>query len=278
VLRADVDLEVEQARVAGYPLSGLQLPAGLVVTPETGSGTVTIRRAHARLAGGRVEGDATLHIGRDRSFQGQAQIADLDLQTITRLGSDASRPPSGRIGGRVSVSGTDPARPESYRGRVDLSLTDASVFSIPVFREIDRFLGAARGGLFEQGELIGSISNRRFVVEDLGLEGRLVQLHATGTVGFDERLNLEVLVNTSQIIPETGQALVERIPGLRDVLGRNQQAVARVGSYLSNRLLKLRVAGTLRNPVVVTDPGIIVGEVAVSFFADVLKLPLGLLR
>ena len=31
-----------------------------------------------------------------------------------------------------------------------------------------------------------------------------------GTIGFDGRLNLEMLVNTNQIIPQTGQALVIR--------------------------------------------------------------------
>lgn len=110
------------------------------------------------------------------------------------------------------------------------------------------------------------------------LEGRLVQLHATGTVGFDGQLNLEVLINTNQIIPETGQALVARIPGLRDVLGRSRDAVLKVSNFLSNRLLKLRVSGTIRNPSVAIDPSIVVAETAVAFFAGVLKLPLGFLK
>ena len=87
--------------------------------------------------------------------------------------------------------------------------------ALPVFRELDRFLGAARGGLFERGHLTGTVAGRQVVVEPLTLEGRLAQVHGAGTVGLDGQLNLEMLINTNQIIPQTGQALVGLIPGLR---------------------------------------------------------------
>ena len=106
----------------------------------------------------------------------------------------------------------------------------------------------------------------------------VAQLHATGTVGFDEQLNLDVLINTNQIIPQTGQALVRIIPGLSEVVGRNEQASLRFANFLSTRLLKLRVGGTVRNPTVNADPGIVVADTAVNFFASVLKLPFGLLK
>ena len=82
-----------------------------------------------------------------------------------------------------------------------------------MFREIDRFLGSARGGLFEDGDFSATIANHQVDVDPLTLQGRLAQLHASGTVGFDGQLNLEVLINTNQIISQTGQALVALIPG-----------------------------------------------------------------
>ncbi len=250
----------------------------MVLEPATGSGVVTVRHWSTRLAGGQVRGDARLRLGNDRSFQAQVQLADVDLQAITRLESDVARPATGKIAGRINLAGTDPTQPQHYRGKVVLDLDDASLVSLPVFREIDRFLGAARGGLFEDGNLIGTIANRHLIVETFTLEGRLVQLLATGTVGFDSQLNLEVLINTNQIIPETGQVLVARIPGLRDVLGQSREALLKVSNFLSNRLLKLRVSGTIRNPSVAIDPSVVVAETAVAFFAGVLKLPLGFLK
>ena len=161
---------------------------------------------------------------------------------------------------------------------IDLDLDDAAVGDVPVFREISFFLGSARGGIFEDGALLATIGNRQIEVEQLALAGRLVQLHASGTVGFDARLDLEVLVNTNQIISETGEALVARIPGLPAVLGNRRQSALVVSNFLSNRLIKLHVTGDLRNPTVNIDPAVAVGDAAVGFFGGVLKLPLGFLR
>ena len=149
---------------------------------------------------------------------------------------------------------------------------------IPVFRELDKFLGSSSGGIFEDGDLIGVVAHKSLVIETLTLAGRLAQVHGTGTVGFDGKLNLEMLVNTNQLIPQTGQALVAIIPGLREVAGIRQQATARVAGYLGSRLLKLRVTGTVRNPAVAIDATISVPETAVGFFGGVLKLPLEILK
>ena len=245
------------------------------MNPATGAGSVVLRHYSARLAGGHVRGDALLHLGEDRAFRLDVQLADIDLQTLIRLETDARRPATGRISGKVTLGGTDPTHPQSYRGKINLDLDDASVVALPVFRELERFLGSARGGLFEDGDLAGTIANRQLIVEALTLEGRLVQIHATGTVGFDGQLNLEMLVNTNQIIPQTGAALVGMIPGLREVVGRGGEAMARVATFLSNRLLKFRVTGTLKSPTVNLDPSVGVGDGAVGFFSGVLKLPVG---
>ena len=175
------------------------------------------------------------------------------------------------------MTGPNPAQVDA------IAVESCSISTMPrSFRSpssaIDRFLGSAGGGLFEDGDLVGTIANRQLIVEMLTLEGRIVQLHAAGTVGFDSQVNLEVLINTNQLIPETGQGLVSRVPGLRDAFGRSEQAILSVANFLSNRLLKLRVTGTLKNPSVTVDPSIAVAETAVGFFAGVLKLPLGFLK
>ncbi len=276
--RASAEVDVGRARFLGLPLSELRAPAEVILTPGTGTGWLQVRRWSARFAGGQIRGDARFNIGEDRAFQGEVVLAAIDLESILLIESEVRRPASGKISGRITLASPSPALLARYRGKVDLDLTDASLVSIPVFREIDKFLGAARGGLFEDGDLTGTIANKQLVVEEFTLVGRLVQLHTTGTVGFDGQLNLEVLINTNQTIPETGHALVTRIPGLGPVLGRSEKAMLQVASFLSNRLLKLRVTGTIRNPSVSADPTILVTDTAVAFFSGVLKLPLGFLK
>ncbi|MDR3632686.1 MAG: AsmA-like C-terminal region-containing protein [Isosphaeraceae bacterium] len=276
--RASAELEVPQARVFGIPVSELRAPAELVLTPGAEGGRIQVRRWSARFAGGNLHGDALLRVGGDESFQADVTLANVDVEAVARLVSDSRRSESGHISGRVSLTGPNASDVGRYRGKVALSLTDASLISIPVFREIDKFLGAARGGLFEGGTLNGAIVHKQLLVEPLTLIGRVVQLHATGSVGFEGQLDLDVLINTNQIIPETGQALVRLIPGLGDALGRRDDASLRVANYLSNRLLKLHVGGTVRSPSVSADPSVVVADTAVGFFSGVLKLPLGLVK
>lgn len=140
-------------------------------------------------------------------------------------------------------------------------------------------MGPARGGgLFEDGDAQGTLYNKTLFIEQLTLRGRLLQVHATGTMTLDGDLNLEVLVNTNQVIPQSGLALVGIIPGLGQVLGRGEEAFIRVANFLENRLLKFRVTGTLDSPTVQLDAGVAVGDTAVGFFSSVLKVPLGAAR
>lgn len=274
-LRASGELHVGRARVAGITLTDLRLPAEVTTTNGHDSGMVQVRKWSAKLAGGNLHGDARFHFGVDRSFHTDLVLAAVDLEPIARIESEARRPASGKISGKISLHGSDPTHPESYRGKIVLDLNDASVVALPVFREVNRFLGAAGGGMFEDGDLNATIANRQIQVEMLTLEGRLAQVHATGSVGFDGQLNLEVLANTNQIISQTGQTLVSAIPGLNNVVGRNAESSARVAGFLSNKLLKFRVTGTVRSPSVALDPGVGVGDGAVGFFSSIFKLPTG---
>lgn len=276
--QASGDFQVDSAQFARMPVSEIRVPIELVSNGGEPTGMAHLRRWSARLAGGQLRGDAWFRLGADRAFSSTVDLTGIDIEPFTRLETQAIRPASGKVSGRLTLLGTDPDQPRTYRGRVTLNLDDASLVAIPVFREIDRFLGAARGGLFEDGDLTGVIANQQLHVERLTLRGRVAQLHVSGMIGFDGQVNLEVVVNTNQIITETGEALIGAITGLRGALGRNSRARGQVANYLSTRLLKLRVTGTLRNPTVALDPGIALADNALSFFVGVLQLPLGLLR
>ncbi|HEV3166045.1 MAG TPA: AsmA-like C-terminal region-containing protein, partial [Isosphaeraceae bacterium] len=274
-LHATAELHVANAKAYGLPLTSLHVPAELTVMEGSGNGTLHLHRWSARLAGGHLTGDGHFRIGEDRAFRAEILLDDLELETLARIETDARRPASGKVSGRIDLTGPNPADLKKLKGKVVLDLDDAAVVELPVFKEIDRFLGAARGGVFEDGDIVGTISNGQLMIDELTLEGRAVQLIGSGTVGFDGQLNLVMVVNTTQIISETGQALVSLIPGLRDGRGRGS---ARMASYFSNRLLKFRVGGTLRSPSVNLDPSIVVNDAAVNFFGDVFKVPSDMLR
>lgn len=274
-LAANAELSVANARLAGVPIADLRVPADFTYHPAESRGTLEVRRATGRVVGGRVQGSGWLRVGLDKSFSADLTLADVDVESLMRIGSAAARPGSGKVNGKLTVGGADPSRPRTFRGRIELGLHDASIGDIPVIRTLDRFLGAAQGGAFEAGSLRATIADGRVLVDDLRLEGRVLQVHASGVVTLSGGVDLIVLVNTNQIIPETGEALVGLIPGLRQAAGRDAEARLRVANYLSNRLLKFRVGGTVANPNPSLDSGIGVGEAAAGFFAGVLRLPFG---
>ncbi len=274
--RANVEVFVPHAKVAGIGLTELRIPAEVTLSPSRSNGQLHIRHWTARIAGGKLLGDVVLRLGEDHAYTGTVRLSDLDLEPIAQLTTDSRRPASGRLSGKLTFQGPDPALISRFRGRLSLTLADASLVDLPVFREIDKFLGSSRGGLFESGTLDAAIADRVITIESMALSGRLAQIHVTGTVGFTGQLNMEVLVNTREIIPQTGNALISLIPGLREALGRQAEETSKVSSYLSNRLLKLRVSGSLRSPNVNLDPGVAMTDAAVGFFGSVLKMPLSL--
>jgi translocation and assembly module TamB len=275
-LQASGEVLVSHAKIHGIPMTDLRFPAELEMNPDSGVGSVHSRHWTARMAGGSVRGSAWIRLGTDRTFQSDLQVTNLDLEAVSRLQNNGKRPPSGRLSGKISLTGPHPDDISKMRGKIDVDLDDASLVELPVFKELDRFLGSARGGgLFEDGSLLGTIFNRTLFVEQLTLKGKLIQIHATGSVTLDGGLNLEVLVNTNQVIPQSGLALVNIIPGLGTAIGRSEEVLLRLASFLENRLLKFRVSGTMGNPVVQLDPGIAVGDTAVGFFSSILKVPNG---
>lgn len=274
-LRATAELSVPRAKVLGLPISDLRFPGEIELSPSSGIGSFRSRHWVARVAGGSARGNVFMRLGEERSFQTEVNFTDVDLETLSRshsLGKGAS----GKVSGKISLSGHDPSHVGKMRGKVAIDLDDASLVSLPIVKEFDRFLGGAKGGgLFEDGDLQGTIYNGTLFIEQLTLQGKLVQVHATGAVTLGGALNLEVLVNTNQIIPQTGLAVVSLVPGLGQILGRGEEAIMHLATFFENKLLQFRVTGTLDNPTVQLDPGVSVGQGAAGFFAGALKVPVG---
>jgi translocation and assembly module TamB len=275
-LRASAEVMVARAHVLGLPVSDLRVPADIELSPGSGIGMLHARHWTARVAGGMVRGNARLRLGVDQSFQSDVQLTGVDLDILSRMEAAGKKTVSGKLSGKISLSGPNPNKIAKMRGRVDLDLDDASLIEMPVFKQLDRFLGSAKGGgLFEDGDVHGTIANRTLYLESMTLQGKLLQLHATGNITFDGGLDLQVLVNTNDVIPQSGFGIVGLVPGLGQALGRGEEAFLRLASFLENRLLKFRVSGSIASPTVQIDTGVAVGQGAAGFFSSVFKRPSG---
>ena len=275
-LHLTAEVDIPRAQVLNLTLTDVRAPADINISPASGVGMAQIHRWSGRLAGGSVEGKGWARLGFDRSFQSDIRLNAVDLEVLSRIGAISSKASSGKLSGTISLNGPNPEHVGKVRGRFNFDLDDATLVALPVLKELDRFLGASRGGgLFDDGDIAGNIANETIYIEQMTLNGRIIQVHALGSVTFGGGLNLEVLVNTNELIPQSGMALLNIIPGLGEAIGRSEKVVMKLASFLSSRLLKFRVTGNIKNPNVALDPGVDVGDSAVGFFSNVLKVPNG---
>jgi translocation and assembly module TamB len=271
LLKGSAEFHVDRGSVNGLELTALRVPADWELTPgDSPRGALHVQRADGRLAGGRIGGEAHLALGRQRNFRARLYVEDVDLRVISRE-EMGSRPVPGRLSGYVNVYGTDPAQPVSYRGDLDFDLSQASLIDIPLLDELDRSLGSTQGGVFDDGDLHGTISDRKVHIDYLTLAGPLAQVHATGMVDFDGRLNLEVVVNNNKGVYQSGQAVLVRSPNVADEVARRASQIDQVRDFISSRLMKFRITGTIRDPIANVDRSIN-PRAAIGFFLKTMRL------
>ena len=272
-VRANAEVLVARGKVRGIPVTDLRLPVELDMNPATGDGSIHSRHWTARVAGGSVRGNAYNRFGHEHTFQTELNLTGVDLAILSKIQPTGKKAPDGKVSGKITLQGPNAEHVDKIRGRVDLDLDDASLFEVPMFRELDKLLGSSGGGLFEDGDVHGTIYNKTLFLEQMTLTGKLVQVHATGSITMNGALNLEILVNTNAHLSQPELALLNIVPGLGRALGEGEEAIRRVVGVLESSLLKFRVTGTTSNPHVQLDPGVAIGSAAVGFFTSVAKIP-----
>src|SRR5262249_30653966 len=129
------------------------------------------------------------------------------------------------------------------------------------------------GSTFQNGDLRAHLSNGVIRVQHLALQGSTAQVLVEGTVTLSGRLSLEVTANTSQLVanPSLLRWLGLRLPAAGPVpVG----VLLEVSTYLANRLVHLRVSGTVRQPSVQVEPLSLLTQEAFNFFLNRADVPL----
>src|SRR5262249_50429730 len=111
-----------------------------------------------------------------------------------------------------------------------------------------------------------------FRIQRFTLMGRFAELVIEGTVTLAGRLDLEVTARTGNlgVSPVALRLLGLRLPAAGPIpLGLINEA----SGYLANRVIHLRVTGTVRSPVVQAQPVRLLTEEAVRFFLTRAVLP-----
>jgi len=170
---------------------------GAYVHPRHVKGTFTWKKGRLLIpdlqsdwAGGRLKG--SLDIGPDKEF---SAVVAADGILIKKLAADAGIDGDGSRGSLFSkgnlrgISG----KPETFTGRVDMSLQQARFQPLDFIRQIGDWLSIRELQMFElkTAEAVLNIRDKKVAVDTLVLESENLVMDAKGPVGFDGKMKLQ---------------------------------------------------------------------------------------
>jgi hypothetical protein len=269
------DIALARGKVLGAEVSEWRVPFGWSFTPGVGRGQVEVQETSAQVGRGRALGRASLGWGVGSHLEGQVRFFNVDLQALLRSATDLSQVGSGLLTGRLDFSGQEVRSLDDVTATLDATLAQTQALELPVLRQISPYVlpGRSTNAVFRSGTVRGRLSRGVFRIQRLNLEGTYGQLFIEGTVSLQGRLNLDVLANTSNFGPNTAtlRLLGVRVPAVGP-LPLSLALEAR--NYLSNRLIHLRVSGTIRSPTITVEPLSLLTEEAVRYFLNRANVPL----
>ncbi len=269
------DLELARGKVLGLEISQWRVPLTFRIAPLMGRGEVQIPETSAQASSGRLTGKMSTAWEYTTRVEGQIRFTRVDLESLLRQMMGPTQVAGGKMTGRFDFAGREMRSLEDLTGTLQAAFEQSRALDFPVLRQVAPFVGVGSSTTFQKGELRARLDRGVFHVQRLALEGANLQLFMEGRVWLDGRLDLAVTANTANL-PFDMPGL--RLLGLRiPLLGPVPLGVLREAStLLSNRLIHLRVTGTIRNPIIRVNAFATLTQESVRYFLrrQVSTLPL----
>lgn len=259
-------ITLTRCQIYGLSITQWRIPLTFSFTPAQGSGELTARDSEARLGQGRAHFEGTLNWGNGLRLVGKLLYYNVDLRTLLRSAPEVSSYASGRVSGRIDLSGSEMRSLNDLKAVVQAKMRQGQALQMPVLRQITPYLRpGSSSATFQSGEMKGRLAGGIFRIEHATLVGDFIKLLILGTVNLAGNLNLEVTAQTGLYVlnRERANSLSSRIP----LIG----AIPRLLLYEANTLLAaavvhLRVTGNYRAPVVRLEPLVMLTEESIRFF------------
>jgi translocation and assembly module TamB len=274
--RGSGEAALTRGRVFGVEVDEWRLPVNFTFIPVRGRGQLTVRDSNAQLARGRATLQTELLFSTDAAprLEGNARFYNAQLKSLVRPTSGLGFFAVGQVTGRVNFSADSLRSADDLNATIDATLNQTQALELPVLSGLVPFVAPGRSATtFQQGELRGRLARGVFRIQKFNLSSPVVRLAIVGTITTQGRLDLEATGSTGRI--GTNPAFL-RLIGLRiPVAGPIPIGLLlEASSYLSSRVIHLRVTGTVRNPDVHLEPVQILAEEVVRFFLLQSNVPL----
>jgi uncharacterized protein involved in outer membrane biogenesis len=202
------------------------------------------------------------------SLESQWRFHRVDLKTLISQVGGSSLPGSGQLSGRLALSGRRIASFRDLSGRLSAQLRDARGQGLPLAAQMQRHLagiGNVTSTVFREGDLEATLGQGSVRVEQLSLSSPALRVYARGRyTPISDRVAMDVTVGTGQPLADrvAAQVVLSQL-----ALATPPTAVIGVANeLLANRLIHLRVNGTLQRPTISVRPAATLGWEALGFF------------
>jgi hypothetical protein len=270
--RGSGSVTLARGKVLGVEVSDWRLPFDYSVTPGTSQARINVWETSAMAAHGRIVGQGNLTWGTSTRLEGNVRFTGVELSPLLRSASLRVEPGGSQIGGGRAtghvVFSADALRSmDDVNASLEASFTQPQAQDMPVLRQLVPFLARGRSGStsFQSGDVRARLANGVVRLQRLALKGTSLQLMLEGTATLEGRVNLEATAAAAGLGQSTGatQLLGLRLPALGPI---PMALLVEATTALANRLVHLRVSGTVRNPTIHVEPLSLLTEEAARLF------------
>jgi translocation and assembly module TamB len=267
------DLELARGKILDIEVTGWRMPFTWRLAPGYGRGQLDALETGAQVARGRVNGRLSLRMEDRLVVEGQLKFGSVDLQTLLQQAFDVNQLGRGQMTGRFDFAGRDVRTLDDLSGTLEASFGQTQAFRFPVLQQVSPLLGIGSSTTFDKGHIQARLDRGVFRIQRLSLEGGLYRVFIDGTVTTAGRLNLDVVARSG---PAGLDANRLRFLGLRvPMFGPLPLTLLReANDFLANRVIHLRVTGTVRSPTIRVQPLATLTQEAVRYFLTGQGIPL----
>jgi translocation and assembly module TamB len=264
-----------RGKMLGVDVTDWRVPMDVAFVPG-GRGQLEIRDSSGQFGHGRAQARANLTWGDSTRLDGNIRFFDADLRSLVGRDSEAANYASGKLTGTLDFNSDNFQSADDLNATLSATLKQAQAGSVPILQQIIPFMGlvgVSGSTRFQEGELQGRLAHGTFRVQKCALYGSVAQLMVEGDVTLSGRVDLQVTLGTSSFgLSSRGLTLLGlRIPAIGPL---PLALILDASALLANRIVHLRVSGTLANPSVRVEPTALLSEEAVRFFLNRAGLPI----
>ncbi|RKY25803.1 MAG: hypothetical protein DRP83_05670 [Planctomycetota bacterium] len=245
-LSVDADIALTRLELRKHLISAIQ--GRLIKGPA--SKVFRLNNIVARAHGGRLAGDATIHLSEPVKYRLQASVENIDIEKLFHAGKKPGQAPdkkkmpiNGRLAGQIFLEATGGKTP-TRQAVGELEISRGHMYKMPVILGLLNviYLSVPGDSAFNSGFVQYHLKNDTLLLREIYLTGEPEHGVSKGiSVLGSGRMNMK-----------TDQLNLTFLTGPPGKLPRLDNIVTELLQALSKELVEIRVTGTLDKPVMTT--------------------------